>query len=580
MDHSSVVARFRQLDADRHSLVGVALDLNIGIGFAIADGQVSVSTLDPAALVRQLDAEFSPRWVWWDRTTARMLADNDTEIDRCWDVLVVQRLLYGGWRWSIPLTWAALNGLDANDIPELGQLGLLDDPVAEGPNATSPLGADGHIRPEWPDGRWREDTERLARWASLALNAATLQTALLQQRPDPEKAIRSAHAESAAELLCIEMEVHGLPIDETKASEILASILGPRPGNAIDEDAQRRNRDELVLSRLDPAQEVNLRSSAEVKSMLRRLGVEVADTRAWRLERVRNEHPVVDALLEWRKAERMATTYGYRWLGEHVREGRLRGSWSSSDGSAGRMTATAGLHNLPSDLRPAIVAESAHVFVRADLGQIEPRVLAAVSNDPAFVRATQHDDLYLPVAQELSVPREIAKVAVLGAMYGATTGESAHALRGLESTYPIAMGFLAEAARSGRTKTDVLTVGGRLIQMSGGADTEGDIDASRAAAASRGRYARNAVIQGAAAELFKIWAVLVRSRVRPFDANVVLCLHDELLVHVPEQFGREVAEIVASSVGDAAHYWSPATDVRFLADVSIIERWSDAKAEG
>ena len=45
------------------------------------------------------------------------------------------------------------------------------------------------------------------------------------------------------------------------------------------------------------------------------------------------------------------------------------------------MTATAGLHNLPADLRPAVAAEPGHVFVRADLGQIEPRVLAAVSGD-------------------------------------------------------------------------------------------------------------------------------------------------------------------------------------------------------
>ena len=52
------------------------------------------------------------------------------------------------------------------------------------------------------------------------------------------------------------------------------------------------------------------------------------------------------------------------------------------------MTATAGLHNMPAELRPAIVAEHHHVFVRADLGQIEPRILAAVSNDEALAAAT------------------------------------------------------------------------------------------------------------------------------------------------------------------------------------------------
>jgi DNA polymerase-1 len=138
----------------------------------------------------------------------------------------------------------------------------------------------------------------------------------------------------------------------------------------------------------------------------------------WRLESVRDQHPVVEALLEWRKAERVATTYGYGWLDQNVAGGRLRGEWSGSDGAAGRMTASAGLHNLPAELRPMVRAEPGHVFVRADLGQIEPRVLAAVSGDAALTRAATEDDLYSPVAARLKVDRPTAKVAVLAAMYG------------------------------------------------------------------------------------------------------------------------------------------------------------------
>ena len=89
------------------------------------------------------------------------------------------------------------------------------------------------------------------------------------------------------------------------------------------------------------------------------------------------------------------------------------------------MTATAGLHNMPADLRPAVVAEPGHVFVRADLGQIEPRVLAAVSGDAASPRRPRSDDMYAPVAEQLGVDRATAKVAVLGAMYGQTTGHGA-----------------------------------------------------------------------------------------------------------------------------------------------------------
>ena len=332
-----------------------------------------------------------------------------------------------------------------------------------------------------------------------------------------------------------------------------------------------------MLAHLDPGPPVDLRNPGDVKAMLRRVAVDVPDTRAWRLEQHRETHPVVPALLTWRKAERIATTYGYRWLDDHVRDGRLVGEWSSSDGAAGRMTASAGLHNLPAEMRPAVAAEPGHVFVRADLGQIEPRVLAAVSGDEALVAATADDDLYQPIATRLGVAREVAKVAVLGAMYGATTGESAHALRGLERAYPTAMGHLERAAEAGRAGDDVTTVGGRRVRMWFDDSIDGDIDRARRVAAARGRFARNATIQGAAAEFFKVWAILVRHRGRALDARIVLCLHDELLVHVPESNAEAAIAMVHDALDEAAYRWSPHQGVRYLADASTIRRWSEAK---
>ena len=133
------------------------------------------------------------------------------------------------------------------------------------------------------------------------------------------------------------------------------------------------------------------------------------------------------------------------------------------------MTAQAGLHNLPAVLRRAIVAEPGHVLVRADLGQIEPRVLAAVSGDPAFAAATRADDLYAPVAAALGVPRPVAKVAVLAAMYGQRTGAAGQALRDLQRAFPVAMSFLDEAYAAGLAGQPVRTCGGRAIPMGGGA---------------------------------------------------------------------------------------------------------------
>jgi DNA polymerase-1 len=308
--------------------------------------------------------------------------------------------------------------------------------------------------------------------------------------------------------------------------------------------------------------------------LLRRLGVDVPDTRAWRLEALRANHPAVEALLQWRKVERIATTFGHGWLDTHVAgDGRLRGEWSGSDGGAGRMTAGAGLHNLPSELRQVVVAEPGHVFVRADLGQIEPRVLAAISGDVGLRTATRADDLYSPIASRLRVERATAKVAVLAAMYGQTTGTAGQALRGMQAAYPTAIAFLDAAARAGEEGHDLRTYGGRLIRMGELPDT-GDY---RSMAAARGRYARNAVVQGAAAELFKVWAVTVRSRGADLGARIVLCLHDELLVHVPEESANAAAQLVDDCLAEAAHRWHPTSGVRFVADIAVVRCWADAK---
>ena len=89
------------------------------------------------------------------------------------------------------------------------------------------------------------------------------------------------------------------------------------------------------------------------------------------------------------------------------------------------------------------------------------------------------------------------------------------------------------------------------------------------------------MVQGAAAEFFKTWAAIVRARCAPIDAGIVLCLHDELLVHCRADRSDDAADIVADGVQEASHRWSGAgtvrTRVRFVADTSVITRWSDAK---
>jgi DNA polymerase I len=161
-------------------------------------------------------------------------------------------------------------------------------------------------------------------------------------------------------------------------------------------------------------------------------------------------------------------------------------------------------------------------------------------------------------------------VAVLAAMYGQTSGTAGEALRGLDRAYPVAMSYLRAADDRGRRGEDVRTYGGRLVRM-------WQLDEpTPPAVAARGRFARNAVVQGAAAELFKIWAVSVRAAL-PAGAEIVLCLHDELLVHAPAEQGAEVQHLLHDVLQRTAARWAAGSGVRFVADVGVVQRWSDAK---
>jgi DNA polymerase-1 len=572
----TIVDELSHAGLKRGEFVALAFAQRVGLGMAMPAGwSGSISTADPVEAIRRVESAFRPRWVVWGNETTAMLVDGGLRVAKCWHIAAVQRLLMGGWRMDAARVWAQLHDLNDEVLPVVAPVDLFTQPDDSEPDEA--LRPDGYLKPEWLATDFEWTTSRLARWAQLAADVVVLQESRLAAIADRPKSPSTARSESAAELLCAELSSDGLPMDRLAAETIVASYVGPRPVNEAEAAEQRAQRDAEVL-RHSANVNCDLRNPAQVKSLLRGIGVELPDTRAWRLEAIRDSHPLIEALLEWRKAERVATTFGYSWLDDNLGAGgRLRGEWSGCDGAAGRMTASAGLHNMPAHLRPAVRAEPGRVFVRADLGQIEPRILAAVSGDTALARATAEDDLYLPVAEQLGVDRATAKVAVLGAMYGQTTGHGAVALRGLELAYPVAMRYLNEADLAGQVGRDIRTYGGRLIRMGSATGSEMSDRDSRSRAAAQGRYGRNAMVQGAAAEFFKVWAVTVRSRAARLDSQIVLCLHDELLVHAPTENGAAVAELLVECLEVAADNWAPNDVVRFVAEVSVIQRWSDAK---
>lgn len=561
----------------------VAVVAGSGLLAVVGNGVAQAgSAREVVAVVERLEREASPRWTWWAATQdARALVAARLPLARCWDVAEVHRMLAGGWEATPQLAWARAHGLDRTRLPaassgdlfDFGAMATAEEGTGADPDAV--VRPDGYLDPDAGTPPSPLTPERLLAWGRAVLSCAAAQEA--QLATVGPRAVTTAHSESAAALLCLELERDGLPLDRVAAEHLIAEAAGPRPDDERQAREARAARDAEVL-RLAPGREhLDLRNPAQVRELLLSVGVDVPSTRKGVLAPFRDTHPLVAALLDWRRDERIATTYGYAWLEAHVgADDRLRGRWSASDGAAGRMTAQNGLHNLPTSLRPAVAAHPGHVLVRADLGQIEPRVLAAVSGDRAFAAATRSDDLYAPVAQTLGVERPVAKVAVLGAMYGARRGTAADALKGLERAYPTAMAYLDRMYAAGVRRESLRTFGGRTVHT-GALLADGPPADDPARAAARGRFARNAVIQGAAAELFKAWAATVRATTRDLGAQIVLCLHDELLLHVPAEHGDEARHRVEAALADSARRWTGSTEVRFVADTSIVNRWSEAK---
>lgn len=486
------------------------------------------------------------RRVWWSARTGGVLGTRAS-----WDLAAVAGILYGLRRMDPAAVWAAASGLPLPE-PSVGGPSLFDVGIG------GAVGGDGQLDRAWVAGGWAESPETARRWAELALE--------VQQRHEVRLdagSRRTAIAESAAALLCEEMATAGLPFDVDVAGALLADAIGPRPADAEHETSLRTARDAGVLRHV-PGREVDLRSPEQVRALLAVVGLDVPDTRSWRLEPYAAGVPLVADLLAWRKADRLATTYGWRWLDEHVIGGRLRGGWAVADGGAGRMTAGAGLHNMPAELRPAVRAEPGHVLVGADLGQVEPRVLAVVSGDRELARAAAAGDMYAPVAATLGIDRPAAKVAVLAAMYGQTSGAAGHALRDMDRAYGTAMGYLRAAEQVGRDGGELRTDGGRLLRFGGIADVAG-----------RGRYARNAVVQGAAAELFKAWAATVRAGLAGTGGEIVLCLHDELLLHVPTSESLAAQALLRDALEQTVSWWASGSGVRFVTDVKAGASWPD-----
>ena len=397
-------------------------------------------------------------------------------------------------------------------------------------------------------------------------------------------------AESAGGLIAEEMRAGGLPWDAAEHDRILTDVLGARSaGTGI--PAHMATQANAVRFHLGDDQ-LHLESHVKLLRALHRVGVNVESTSQWELSEI--SHPVIAPLLAYKKLSRLMSANGWAWLAEWVKNGRFRpvyipggvvtGRWASSGGGA---------LQLPRILRPAVRADPGWMLVVADVAQLEPRMLAAMASDKAMAEAARGQDLYAGVVASGAVAtREEAKYAVLGAMYGATTGDSGRLVPRLRKVYPRAMHLVDSAARTGEDGGVVSTWLGRSsprpdsawqAQQSDatGADAApAEVKRARGRARERGRFTRNFVVQGTAAEWALIWLAEIRHRLRqlpvadtpaaasgPFsrEGHLAFFLHDEVILHVP----AEQAEAAAAAVQEAAVVATRRMFGRFPIDVPL-----------
>jgi DNA polymerase-1 len=239
-----------------------------------------------------------------------------------------------------------------------------------------------------------------------------------------------------------------------------------------------------------------------------------------------------------------------------------------------------------------VIPDPGWTLVVADASQLEPRILAAMSADRGMVEAGASGDLYEGIVASGAVEtRAQAKLAMLGAMYGATTGESGRLMPKLARAYPRAIQMVEDAARAGERGEVVSTQLGRSSPR--GADT-GTYDdsltpAQRTAARERGRswgrFTRNFIVQGTAAEWALCWMASIRIRLDALadatwftdSAHLVFFLHDEVVIHSPAESADAVAALVAEAAQEAGRLLFGVLPVTFPLTVAVVDHYDAAK---
>ncbi|MFJ3584812.1 bifunctional 3'-5' exonuclease/DNA polymerase [Streptomyces sp. NPDC090127] len=520
------------------------------------------------------------RWVW--RSTAevhpRLLAAG-VRVERCYDIEVAEGLL-------------------------LGHEGRLGEPrsaaAALARLRNAPVPPDPPQRAAEPGS---QDSLFEARPTATAVSFEGLLAVYAEQRARHDRTEHPGRmrlltaAESAGMLVAAEMRRAGLPWRADVHRELLHELLGERYAGGGEPRRLAELADEVSAAF---GRRVRPDLPADVVRAFARAGIRVRSTRRWELEEI--DHPAVAPLVAYKKLYRIWTAHGWSWLQDWVRDGRFRPEYLPGGTVSGRWTTNGGgALQIPKVIRRAVVADEGWRLVVADADQMEPRVLAAISRDPGLMEVAGHpDDLYTRLSERgFSGDRDHAKLALLGAIYGQTSGDGLKNLAALRRRFPRAVAYVDDAAKAGEDGRLVRTWLGRtspravgaseaeeagIPQEGGGGDGasesgEGEFTPGYASgnARARGRFTRNFVVQGSAADWALLMLAALRRATAGMRAELVFFQHDEVIVHCPAEEAQAVTEAIRAAGDEAGRIAFGDTPVRFPFTTATVERYADAK---
>ena len=314
------------------------------------------------------------------------------------------------------------------------------------------------------------------------------------------------------------------------------------------------------------------------------------------LEKIKNQHPIIPDILEYRQLTKLNSTYAVG-LTEYISDdNRIHGTFNQTITATGRISSTEpNLQNIPMRMelgryiRKAFVPEDGFVFVDADYSQIELRVLAHLSDDKVMqnaflnnvdIHATTASEVFdVPLSEVTPLQRRNAKAVNFGIVYGMSAfglsedlgisrKEAADYIDKYFDTYKNVKSFLDNQVETAKKDGVVRTMFGRIRPVP-------ELKSSNFMTRNFGeRIAMNSPIQGTAADIIKIAMIRVNMELkkRNLKSRLILQIHDELLIEAAEEEVDEVKEILTKEMMGAATLLVP-----LEIGMATGSNWYDAK---